>query len=149
MAHIGTSRPTAQARREMPIDRNNSPVESSTLIIDYANFKGSRSRETKFLDFNKQTEGWRQPDIIVGSDPSQLLPWSPLGDYHLVMRTSRTLVETDNPNDPNWRYEAPPHRSKLQHGPTPCFCAITRGDGPSFLSYTPLNPKVIMGFPLV
>ncbi|SPJ79817.1 uncharacterized protein FTOL_08208 [Fusarium torulosum] len=75
-------------------------LESEQLVIDQANFKGSHSREAKFLQFQGKTT-WREPDIIVLCDASSRAPWRDPGPYHLEMKPCRPLVETDNPDDPN------------------------------------------------
>ncbi|GKU21344.1 unnamed protein product [Fusarium langsethiae] len=109
MNRIQRSRPSAKARCELEQEEKEAKLaESKTLIIDQANFKGSSDREKKFLNFNTKTPGWLPPHIIVGCDASPQTAWKSPGEYHLEIRASRTLVETDNPYDPNRLQGNPP-----------------------------------------
>lgn len=91
------AKPTRAAR--LKHKEVNKASGSRRLVLDQANFKGSRGREKLFLNFRASTN--RHADIIVGCDTSTRAAWKSTGQYHLEMKTDRALVESDNPDDPN------------------------------------------------
>ncbi|RGP71680.1 glycoside hydrolase family 55 [Fusarium longipes] len=94
-----------------PVSAPTNDVSSSgacTLVISQSNFKGSGQRERMLMEFDANTPGWVEPRVIVGCDASYREPWKSFGNYHLDTKPARTLVETDNPDDPNRKRGKPP-----------------------------------------
>ncbi|KAM5367698.1 hypothetical protein ACJA88_011314 [Fusarium oxysporum] len=93
-----------QARRKKRrAERERCVPRLDKLIIDQANFDGSWRRTQALMSYERQGRNGGSADIICGCDPSPRTIWRTCLHYCLDMNPARSLIPTDNPDDPSRR----------------------------------------------